>query len=74
LRDGGLEEGGLEKLVEFWLRRCWSSLTRLCRFCNRLSYCWIRAKIATCAAGGSWSQSSAGMGGCKLMQLAYKLS
>jgi hypothetical protein len=27
LRVGGSEEGGLEELVEFWLRRCWSSAT-----------------------------------------------
>lgn len=44
------DEGGLEELVEFWLRRCWISLTCFCRFCNRLSYCWTGAKIAACAA------------------------
>ena len=49
---GGSEEGGLEELMEFWLRRCWSSGTCYCKFCNRRSYCWTRAQIAACAAGG----------------------
>ena len=64
-----------------WCRRC-------CRFRGRwrtmlasygtssdnTTYAAHRATTAACAAGGIWSQSSAGMGGCKLMQLTYKPS
>src|SRR3954470_5079594 len=60
---GGSLDGGRDELVEFWLSRCRRSSTCCWRACDRCSYCWTRAKIAAWAAGGTWFQSSTGIGG-----------
>ena len=66
---GGSDEGGLDELVEFRPSCCSNSSMRRCIVAKRCSYDCIKARIAAWAARGTWSQTSAEMGGTGVMQL-----
>src|SRR5512142_1936690 len=59
---GGPVEGGLEELVEFWLRLA-------SRSAMRRSIASRTTRMAACAAAGTVLQSASGMGGARVITL-----